>query len=471
MKRFFGVGFAAAAFALYVGALLSLPQARSEARFCCEQSSFAAAASNYLYGTQFGSMYAGVFDHFVYHMRDQSLSATLAQAHAMPQGELSPTTLDGNGVGYPLLMTAAFHIFGMQPYAPLGIMLGFMLSSVGMLLWRWPGASAVPTLYFAGLTALLFTPLVDNPAYSINLPIAGIRYWSLVGILPAFHVLLELLDREPVPRGSFLLLAGQSAVLMTAMMVRGSALGFVLVIMAVASVLCWKRPFSWPRHLLLGKKMAVVIATGTFILVEAALIVSPQYRHTGRFATVLWQRVTESLGVNPSFPWPGVNEMYDCAPYVPQGIETGPSDSNGACIWFDYVKKHHIPMDDLPHLSFGAQYEGALKIAFFDIAQRYPWETAKTFLWYKPQWIFASLDETLRFSPNWWLWGAVLLVLIHGLVMPVTRRVGAVALIIAAGTIPAYIAAWARPHTTADLALLSLMLLALIVGRKERVRR
>src|SRR5262249_45445059 len=95
---------AVVSFFIYSILVISLPQVRNS-RYCCELSSFAAAVSNIVYGSRIGSMYTGVFDLFLTHLREplpQKLKEIRAELPAQPPGGLSPTTLDGNGVGYPI---------------------------------------------------------------------------------------------------------------------------------------------------------------------------------------------------------------------------------------------------------------------------------------------------------------------------------------------------------------------------------
>src|SRR5215472_5230496 len=100
-----GVLLAVASFFIYSILVISLPQVR-DTPYACEQSSFAAAVSNIVYGSRIGSMYTGVFDMFMTHFTEplpQALEEIRAELPAQPPGDLSPTTLDGNGVGYPLV--------------------------------------------------------------------------------------------------------------------------------------------------------------------------------------------------------------------------------------------------------------------------------------------------------------------------------------------------------------------------------
>ena len=232
-----GVAAAVLSFAIYGCLVLSLPQVR-DALHCCEQSSFAAALSNIVYRARLGSMYSGVFDFFIAHFTEP-LTQTLALVRtpgaglpATPPGIWVPTTLDGNGVGYPLVATVAFRLFGLHAWAPPLTMLILMAVSAAAFLRRFYRAHAgVVVLYFSALTAMLFTPLVWDPAYAVNIAVGGIRYFSLVSVLPVFHILLTLFDRSSARPGTRrrdgALLALQTVILVLAILVRGSALALL----------------------------------------------------------------------------------------------------------------------------------------------------------------------------------------------------------------------------------------------------
>ena len=71
-----------------------------------------------------------------------------------------------------------------------------------------------------------------------------------------------------------------------------------------------------------------------------AAAVPRNYLTEGRFGPAIWERVTQGLGTNPAWPFPGVNDMFDCKAFMPEGLQPGTIDENGHCIWFDYVVKH-----------------------------------------------------------------------------------------------------------------------------------
>ena len=186
------VALAVLSFVIYACTVFALPQVRN-ARYCCEQSGIAAAVSNIRYGAPLGSLYSGVYDFFVAHLFEpleqtlepQTLTASLP---ATPSGELFETTRDGNGIGYPLVATAAFRLFGLHAWALTLTMLLLMALSAATFLLRFSGAAfaSVVILYFSALTVMLFTTMEWDPTYTINVPVGGIRYFSLSAYCRSF---------------------------------------------------------------------------------------------------------------------------------------------------------------------------------------------------------------------------------------------------------------------------------------------
>jgi hypothetical protein len=495
------VALAVLAFAIYACAIFTLPHVRNS-RACCESSGIAAAISNIMYGTPLGSLYSGTFSYFNDRI-DEPLSQTLEQAQipgaglpATPSGTLYATTRDGNGVGYPLVATAAFRLFGIHAWALHLTMLLLMAVSAAAFLWRFPSAAfaGVVTLYFTALTVMLFTSVVWEPRWQIQIAVGGVRYFSLVSVLPLFHILLTLVDpRRPQRKTAMrdtVLLAVQAAILLLTVLVRGSTLPQVASIALVSLVLAWQYRRKPERLRALLGKLAVIGLASFASWSVIAVAVPRDYLTEGRFGPAIWERVTQGLGMNPAWPYPGVTDMFDCKAFMPQGLQPGMLDENGHCIWFAYVVKHHIPIETAADKVLDGSYETAMREAFFIIAARYPADVLKTFVYYKPRYIAWSIRKSMRFNFGGdqsrardpagppivpypplaigLLFVSLAVALVHfgiGTVSTVElSRVMAVTLLLAAFTLPTYFAVWAAPPVSADLLLYCLFGLGVAAG-------
>ena len=502
------VALALFAFAIYACAVFTLLQVRNTLA-CCESSGIAAAISNIKYGTPLGSLYSGVFSYFDNRIQEP-LSLALQQAQlpgvglpATPPGALYATTRDGNGVGYALIATAAFRLFGIHAWALQLTMLLLMALSAAAFLRRFHTAAfvGVVTLYFTVLTVMLFTSLAWDPQWQSSIAVGGMRYFSLVSVLPLFHILLTLVDPRPSQRETAtrdgVLLVLQTAIFLLTVMVRGSTLPQVVGIALVGMVLAWKRRRKTEQLRALVGKLAVIGLAGIAGLGAVAAAVPRDYLTEGRFGPTIWERVTQGLGTNPAWPFAGVNEMFDCEQFMPQGLQPGTLDENGHCIWFDYVLKHHIPIETAGDKVLGGSYETAMREAFFKIAARYPAEVLKTFVYYKPQRIVTSISRSLRFNFGGdqsrarhpagppvvpypplaigLLFVSLAVALVHFGIGAVSTaelsRVVGVTLLLVAFTLPTYFAVWALPPLSADLLLYCLFALGLAAGAMLVVAR
>lgn len=185
---------AAVSFAIYAAAVLVI-QPEQQNKICCEQSSLAAVVSNVYYGAPFGTVHVGVLDRFLDGKTPSDQALLEASRREIPPGPLLPTTADGNGIGLMVVANIGIRLFG--PYPKSAVLMVLVLAGISAFafLMRFKGRHAVVALLnFTALTALLFSPLAWNPAYVINIPLGGIRYFSLLTALPAFHLMLECID-------------------------------------------------------------------------------------------------------------------------------------------------------------------------------------------------------------------------------------------------------------------------------------
>src|SRR6185312_2452476 len=124
--------------------------------------------------------------------------------------------------------------------------------------------------------------------------------------------------------------------------------------------------------------------------------------------------------------------------------------------------EHKIPIDTIATQTYGSNYEAGLRDAFFRIAWRYPDRVLKAFLYNKPAYIFWSIGASIAFDLGSYsaialgLLIAAVAVLLLNLIaaappLPQMRRIGGVAILCAACSIPPLIAVWALPDTSADL--------------------
>jgi hypothetical protein len=476
-----GIILAALSFLIYGCTVISLPQQRDNP-FNVERTSLAAAVSNIVYRARLARLYSGALER-LFATIERPLQQVL---HEWPpdrqqRGNLVGVSTDGNGVGYILAATMAMRFFGLHAVALPLFMAALMGLSAFLLLWRFHGDLAgLVVLYFCSLTVLLFTMLVWDPAYAEQIAVGGIRYFSLVAILPAFHLLFDLLDRPAGDAGATtrnnFLLGAQATILLFAVLVRTSAGSLIGAIVLVWLLMAWRSRGNPGQLRMVMRKGAVVALVGIGFV--ATVVVSvPGYASSGRFSSVFWHRAVVSLSVNPAWPFGDVAQMYECRREFPSGMQGTGGDKIGSCIWFDYATRHGMLDREYRAGIHGGRYEAAMRGAFIEIARRYPGEVLKTFFYYKPRLIPWALGLVLRTNMSVFpplaigLLVAALGNLLVCLVGPAgelaaerRRLIVAGTLLFTASTIPPYLVAWANPGTIADLAFFSVFWAGLALG-------
>jgi hypothetical protein len=479
-----GIILAALSFLIYVCTIFALPQQRDNS-FGIERTDVAAAVSIIIYGAPLGTLYSGVLQGFlddIYRQIYKPLQQVFDEWPSdLQRGNLVGVSNDGNGVGYVLAATMAIRIFGLHAMSLPLLTVALMGLSALLLLWRFHGDLAgLVVLYFCSLTVLLFTMLVWDPAYAEQIAVGGIRYFSLVAILPAFHLLFDLLDRPagdagPTTRNN-VFLAAQATILLFADLVRPSAGSLIGAIVLVWLLMAWRSRGNTGRRRMMVRKGAVVALVGIGFL-AAVVLLAPGYAKSGRFSSVFWHRVVLSLSYNPDWPFGDVAQMYHCDRFFAPGMQGTGGDSVGQCIWYDYTVRHGISESEMSAGLYGRRYEAVMREAFIEIARRYPDEVLKTFFYYKPSLILPTLGLVLRTKMSVFPPLAIsLLVAALGnmfvcLVGPAgvlasgrRRVIVAGTLLFTASTIPPYLVAWANPGTVADLAFFSIFGAGLALG-------
>jgi hypothetical protein len=481
------MGLVASSFFIYACAALIVASDQYN-DFTPERSSIAAAISNVAYGAPLGKVYSGVLAQVLdFKVPLDKTLAEAARQEVLP-GNLLGSTMDGNGIGYIVVASLSMRLLGLHTLSIVLAMLTLMGVSAMVFSWRFPDRRAVVVLlYFSSLTIMLFTPLVWQPAYSLNMTIGGIRYFSLVAILPAFHLLLECADSRGsgsrMTGGTFGAMSVQVVVLVLAILVRNSAAPIVAAVGAGCFLVAWlarREPGATTRTLRKATYMTIV---GTAFVGLLMLSVSKDYLRNGRFTETVWHRIFVSLGLNPAWPYGNVREMFDCSRYIPEGLVSGGDDRNGHCIWMDYAIRHNIPVASAVTMTYDREYDKALREAFFKILRLYPREVLETFFYEKPQYIVWSIAQSLDIklvgvqpALRWLLVASLVNLLAFTLLSPISSSnshliiAGATILLAAFSTLP-YIAVWAMPHTSGDLLLLSLFGLGLTATAIfERIR-
>ena len=372
--------------------------------------SIPSAISNVVYGLQLGLTDSNVLAVFKNTLGTERVTpASVEKAVAVTaRGDLGRgtalTTTDGIGIGQVLFIDLAMRLFG--PHLS-SILYGFLLF-MGLSTWAFIGRYKddrlifVP-LQFVALTCMLLTPLLTEPIIHDQISIGGNRFFGILGILPALHILFEFADgavpTRDVARKNWILLGTQAFILALVLLVR-SANAYMLapaICVALFSVRrCRDNPAERQRLYRKFGNTAILGIVFTSILIACV----PNYVKSGRIGGIFWHRAFTSFVMHPEWPFGNLRDVYECTKYIPEGLQRdGNSDRNGHCIWWAYPPNRTGTDAEVQEGTYGPEYETALRRATFYVIFSYPRQALQLYFYHKPKFIL----RTLRAALDWQL--------------------------------------------------------------------
>jgi hypothetical protein len=390
-------------FVLYTAAALSLHQPSLSPFYVEEDDPLPAVLSHWIYGLPLGEVDRGLETYF--HSAEaakQPVDVTVQgafQRGAPPSGNIGLTE-DGIGVGSFITANLAFSIFGPKARSLPIFFLSLLGISAAMFLIRFRDYRlvAVP-IFFTGATLLSMTVVSVMPD-AAQAPIGGARYFAILGILPALHWCFEFLD-ESEPFGPWATrrwapLAVQAILMAIGILVRGSPL-YLFIVVAIAGYVGYRRKRRLARVMPELMRCAVFGAVPLIAVIAGVLIAYPKYTHSGRTFGNVWHRAFISFAeTNPTWPFPGLRETYDCTDVIPEGLSRDTPDRNGHCVWTIHERQLGVSASGANLKIYDGDYEAALRSAFFRLWRDYPRASFLTFFYYKPINIFVSAVNSVK---------------------------------------------------------------------------
>jgi hypothetical protein len=362
----------------------------------------AAAISVIRYQAPLGSVYSGIEHAFLDFSVPIAASFDRAIQGDIPLGDLHPAHFGGIGTGFPLITLVGMYLFGLHLDSIILVFATLIGISTLFFLLRFPGERAFfVALAFATLTLMLLTPLATDAFTAGQAPIAGYRYFSILGIIPGMHLFFELIDDRPLVQGRdnrvYLLTFLQAGILSIATFINIAAIYLLGVLLLGAAA----RFTGLIGYRATRKQIISIIALIgiTYFITHALCNVFASNHFKTATSDMIWHRVFVSLGANPAWPFGDLKAVYaDCERYVPGGLVPGLRDQNAYCAWNSYAIAKNLSLGENSAALYGPIYEGALRAAFFSIATKFPYDVAVTFLYYKPLLVVATLKGLLWFD-------------------------------------------------------------------------
>lgn len=433
-----------------------------------ERYLIAAAVSHTIYAAPIGAVYHGLADAFVY--KPKNLQQTIEELRRAPTPREDLRAMwwvvpDGMGIVMVTAVSLLFDVFGATLAVFPILAVGLSAVSVACLCLRFPDSRLlVVPLHFSILTILLLSPVSRDGGGIDEFGAGGARYVSLLAILPAIHLCLEIFDRKVGRPSTLGLLATATQVIVFALClnVRGSIAYLMLAagtlfVFARWSGLAGARPRS-----MLAK--IGVLAVGLAVVTVAIDVTAPAaYRQDGRVTANFWHRLIVSLGMHPQWPFGDFASRYPiCAHSDNSSLQPGTSDKTGNCIWLQHVRTTgmHEAQDFLG--LYGAAHERLSRAAFLQVVRDYPDKVLATFAYYKviatpPALLqvmgveFTARDANVQ---QFCLLGLLVIFLWsawHQRAFRLTHLVLATLTFLAWSFLP-ILFAWPAPHTLADVA-------------------
>ena len=404
---------ALASLVIYTFAVLSLQQDRSTRWYVEFDGAFSTALSNVVSCAPLGLVY-GPIEHFLTALHDPPMENagvnTLAARKIATTPRQLTLRLDGNGIGYVIFATMAMKLFGPHIYSAIYFFLLLVGVSAIIYLARFRDQRLLlMPATFTILTVMLITPLATEPAVADQLPIGGVRYFSMAAIMPTLYLIMEFFDarwkatfapEQPLPgyrrwrlAGRLILMMIQVCLLVFAYLARASAGGFLAAVVAAALIALWLDRHNRARIWRDVGKLGLAATTAAAFVMFLIVSMPHDYWRQGQIFGAFWDRAAESLGISPHWPSPAMRAEFDCTfnKKFPEGLKRGTDDDNKACIW--YAENRGKPEAELDQKFFSPDFEAGMRHAVIRAFELDPMDVLLTVIWYKPRQLVDTVQK------------------------------------------------------------------------------
>jgi hypothetical protein len=406
--RILRIAIAIASFAIYAWAVALVETHRQNAWSVEADAEIPAALSYAVYGTPLTVTMKSVLDRFhgisplFGNQRgaegiDQAVQET-AQGRIPPDRELE-NPLSGNGIAYPIFASVAMAAFGARLAS---LYLGFLLimaaSNVFFLLRFQDSRAVLVPIVFTALTLMLATPLVTDEFVASQVPVGGIRYFSIAGMLPCIHIWFELRDCSQISGYRhwyhLVLLALQTVILSFVMLARVSFMAIAAQLALLLAIQIWWLRREQFRRAVMTLAFAAAVSLTFIIGLKSSL---PDFAQTQSLSGSLWDRAFIGLTFHPAWPFPGLREKYDCTYAIPKGLSQSTiRDQNAHCVWASQPTNRLRPPSVVNAQIHSPEYDEVLRDAFIDVVYTYPRQVIALMIKYRPLMVLSTLREGMQ---------------------------------------------------------------------------
>jgi hypothetical protein len=474
--RMLRIAIAIASFAIYAWAVVLVETTHPQNAWSVEADAEIPAALSYaVYGTPLTVTLKSVLDRF--HgisplFGNQGGADGIDQAvRDTAQGEMAPgmqldTPLSGNGIAYPIFASFAMAALGARLASLyIGFLLIMAVSNVFFLLRFQDARAVLGPIVFTALTVMLATPLVTDGFVASQVPIGGIRYFSIAGMVPCIHIWFELGDNSQVTRSRhwyhLVLLALQTVILSFVMLARVSFMAIAAQLVLLLTIQIWRLRREQRPRAVVTLAFAAAVSLTFIIGLKFSL---PDFAQIQSLSGSLWDRAFIGLTFHPAWPFPGLREKYDCTYAIPKGLSQSTiRDQNAHCVWASQPTNRLQPPSVVNAQVHSAECEEVLRGAFIDVVYTYPRQIMALMIKYRPLMVLSTLRDGMQID---WANSSIalrsLIMLQAGLYLLLVRsgiRAGApqvppsacFTFVLALFALPALLMAWSSLWTSVEL--------------------
>ena len=327
----------------------------------------------------------------------------IEQAASSPYGPGALRGASGDDPGFIDFVKLSFALFGqtiLSLYLTYFVLVAIEIAAFLVAFWNRPSCLALLTAVLVAHACMINSSLFDHDIGlgSVNNP----RFLSTLAIIPALHVAMLVIWREPMTLSGIILVAIQSVLAALAIWIRSSAAWVIIALLALLAgsliIDLRRRREGWGRSLVSSWPIAIFLAVvaGHAIFVRQTL--NPVYAEQGEVSYHnFWNLLLDWMQVHPDLD-KKFGTLFD-------GVKGDGMSLSASRVYLQRHPSEEQPTDRVDGRLTLAAVEKYSRAVLFEIARQDPMLVAQTFFYYKPRLLINAFVQQLsslgRNSLSW----------------------------------------------------------------------
>ena len=333
-----------------------------------------------------------------------AIEQAIKQAASSPYGPGALRGASGDDPGFIDFVKVSFALFGrtvLSLYLTYFVLVAIEVAAFLVAFRNRPSCLALLTVLLVAHACIINSRLFDHDLGlgSVNDP----RFLSTLAIIPALHVVMLVIWREPMTLGGIILVAIQSLLAALAIWIRSSAAWVIIAVLALFAGsliidLRNGRLGEWGRNLVSYWSIAIflVVVAGHAIFVRQTL--NPVYAEQGEVSYHnFWNLILDMMQVHPDLD-KKFGTFFD-------GVTGDGMPVSASRVYLQRHPSEEKPTEHVDGRLTLAAVEKYSRAVLFEIARQDPMLVAETFFYYKPRLLIDAFVEQLsslgRNSLSW----------------------------------------------------------------------